>query len=92
MARGYISRILEDERKVKEIATGIFQEADSDNSGSIDRKELKGLLSKLTPGETIPDDVIDECFKSIDINGDGVLSLEEFTIVVRKILEAMNKQ
>jgi Ca2+-binding EF-hand superfamily protein len=49
-----------------------FAVFDTDNSGSIDRKELKRLMKKLGQAE------LDAMMDEVDENGDGEISFEEF--------------
>jgi calmodulin len=53
-----------------------FRVFDTDNSGSIDRKELKRLMKKL--GQALSDAELDAMMDEVDTNGDGQISFEEF--------------
>merc|ERR1712070_340012 len=53
-----------------------FKVFDTDNNGSIDKKELKRLLKKL--GQTLTDAELDAMMNEVDTNGDGEISFEEF--------------
>lgn len=53
-----------------------FRVFDTDNSGSIDRKELKRLMKKL--GQALSESELDAMMDEVDTNGDGEISFEEF--------------
>lgn len=53
-----------------------FRVFDTDNSGSIDKKELKRLMKKL--GQTLSEAELDAMMNEVDTNGDGEISFEEF--------------
>ena len=53
-----------------------FKVFDTDNSGSIDRKELKRLMKKL--GQALTEGELDAMMDEVDTNGDGEISFEEF--------------
>jgi calmodulin len=53
-----------------------FAVFDTDNSGSIDRKELKRILKKLD--QKLTDAELDAMMAEVDTNGDGEISFEEF--------------
>ena len=54
-----------------------FSKFDKDGNGTIDPKEL-GQLSKDL-GQEITEEQIEEAMKELDLNGDGVVDLEEFS-------------
>jgi len=53
-----------------------FAVFDSDNSGAIDRKELKRLMKKL--GQTLTEAEIDAMMDEVDTDGNGEISFDEF--------------
>ncbi|VDL64975.1 unnamed protein product [Hymenolepis diminuta] len=58
-----------------------FVEMDVDKSGTLTVQEIhKGLL-KI--GVNIPESDISEFIRNVDDNGDGVLSVDEFTALMR---------
>lgn len=67
-----------------------FQLFDRDNSGSISAQEIKAVLGvgKKFGSEKIFDDIIRE----VDINGDGVISYDEFKSMMHKFLDEEIKQ
>eukprot|EP00586_Coscinodiscus_wailesii_P001148 CAMPEP_0172484916 /NCGR_PEP_ID=MMETSP1066-20121228/12589_1 /TAXON_ID=671091 /ORGANISM="Coscinodiscus wailesii, Strain CCMP2513" /LENGTH=672 /DNA_ID=CAMNT_0013249747 /DNA_START=182 /DNA_END=2200 /DNA_ORIENTATION=+ len=65
--------------KIKEI----FNKYDEDNSETIDRKELKNLLTSIEPGTS--EDDIDAFMEALDSDdGDGVISFDEFFVGYKK--------
>jgi calmodulin len=49
---------------------------DADGNGSIDRDELRKVMSSLN--ESLTEEELDAMIKEADINGDGEISFEEF--------------
>ncbi|XP_066911902.1 uncharacterized protein [Clytia hemisphaerica] len=62
----------------------IFNDADDDSSGSIDKKEFKKLSKKLNifPGEK----EFESMFREVDADGSGEIDFEEFMTLLKKIL------
>ena len=50
----------------------VFKKFDTDNSGAIDREELKQLFLEL--GHEISDDEFDQVFQALDLDGNGTVS------------------
>ena len=63
-------QVLQEEVKVA------FDKYDADGSGSIDKEELGELIKEL--GNELTDDELTNALKSLDVNKDGVIDLEEF--------------
>ena len=62
-----------------------FRVFDTDNSGSIDKKELKRLMKKL--GQALSEAELDAMMDEVDTNGDGEISFEEFKeLMVRRVI------
>eukprot|EP00586_Coscinodiscus_wailesii_P000931 CAMPEP_0172480746 /NCGR_PEP_ID=MMETSP1066-20121228/6151_1 /TAXON_ID=671091 /ORGANISM="Coscinodiscus wailesii, Strain CCMP2513" /LENGTH=162 /DNA_ID=CAMNT_0013242377 /DNA_START=272 /DNA_END=760 /DNA_ORIENTATION=- len=78
--------------KVMVICSVLFDAVDADKSGSIDKSELKALLTKLYEGEgmTPPtDDEVAEYVKELDKSGDGSIDFGEFaSFMIPVIIEA----
>jgi hypothetical protein len=53
-----------------------FNEFDKDGSGAIDREELNSLSTKL--GTPLSEDQLTAALRDLDLNGDGVVDLDEF--------------
>ena len=92
MASSAIKKILGDATKLREVASVAFKSVDVDDSGSIDMAELRGMMEKIA-GDMGADppfqDDVQEVMAQLDTNGDGVLSLDEFVVLVRDSLTAM---
>ncbi|CAJ2644428.1 unnamed protein product [Trifolium pratense] len=69
-----------EEQKLKDLREA-FEMYDSENCGFITPKSLKRMLKKMGESKSI-----DECkamIKHFDLNGDGLLSFDEFTIMMQ---------
>jgi len=64
--------------------------ADVDGSGTIDPVEFHDFISKLD--ETATPESTEEIFKSIDIDGDGELTVAEFGEALRECLKSMKAE
>ena len=81
--------LLKDKEKVDTVAKNLFNVYDTNKNGVICEKELSNALTAFTSGSgaPIPDEqTIHQTFKSLDTNGDGSLSLEEFKQFLIKTL------
>lgn len=68
-----MSKISEDQRVM---LTEAFNVMDEDKNGWLSREEVNKAMKDL--GMDLPDDEMEEHFKSADANGDGKIDLEEF--------------
>ena len=90
-----IRAILSDHRRFNEIVQSSFNSVDVDLSGAIDKQELKNTMISLAGdiGMNKPSDSeVESLFKELDINGDGSISLDEFKVLIRGVLELMASQ
>ena len=90
-----IQKILTDDRKLHEIAKAAFDAVDTDGSGYIEEPELKTVMSSVASdiGMDSPSDSdVKDVFLELDANGDGKISLEEFKVLIRQVLELMANQ
>ena len=62
----------------------MFKKIDRDNSGSIDSSELYACISDLFPNAQFTSSDVLAMMKEADLNNDGVISLEEFVIIMTK--------
>ena len=65
---------------------GAFELFDKNKDGSISAVEIKAVLGvgKKFGNEQIFDDII----KEVDVNGDGVITYDEFKVMMRKFLDS----
>jgi len=55
---------------------------DKDGSGSISSDEIKEILGF---GKTISEEAVLEIIKQVDANGDGEISFEEFSTMMKRL-------
>ena len=85
-----IKAILSDPAKMAEVCKAAFGAVDTDGSGSINATELMTAMKAMSADAQIPEpnqEQCDEAMKALDTNNDGKVSLDEFTVLVRAILE-----
>ncbi|KAK1427082.1 hypothetical protein QVD17_15765 [Tagetes erecta] len=58
-----------------------FQIIDTDNDGRITRSQLQSLLTQVSGAELITPDELTSMVNEIDTDGDGCISLEEFSVI-----------
>lgn len=54
----------------------LFEQADRDDDGRIDAREFRAVIADLDPG--IDDAALEVGFRSVDVDGDGLISFAEF--------------
>ena len=90
-----LNQILQDNAKLHEIAKAAFEAVDTDGSGYIEEPELKTVMSNVAKDigmdEPTDSDVRDVFFE-LDENSDGQISLDEFKVLIRQVLELMASQ
>lgn len=70
----------------------LFQDFDTDDSGYIDRNELKEFMIKLAEmmQQPVPDEKqIKMAFKLLDTNEDGRITMDEMFVVLEPIAKIM---
>ena len=63
--------------RIKGDVRATFRQVDADQSGYIDKEELRAVLQKL--GGQVNDEEVDKCYKELDENDDGKIDFEEFS-------------
>ena len=66
-----------------------FNAYDTDGSGYLDIKEIKNALG-LLENDNVSSELLKNILKSIDENGDGEISFEEFKDLMKKVLHSDN--
>ena len=90
-----IQAILANDERLTEIARAAFEAVDTDGSGFIEEPELKTVMKSVAQdiGMDEPSDSdVRDVFLELDANGDGKISLEEFKVLIRQVLELMKGQ
>ncbi len=88
-----IQEILKDEKKLREVAKLAFDGVDTDQSGFVDEAELSNLMNSMAGELGIPvpsPKEVKDAFKAMDTDKNGKVTLDEFTVLVRQILELMS--
>ena len=67
----------------------MFRMADTDNSGSISKSELKEMLESM--GEKLSTFELDVAFAMIDKDGSGSISFDEFLSLITECLKDESK-
>lgn len=84
--------VLKNEEFITTTSQSLFETADTDKSGFIDRAEFKNLLVQFSRDASIPlpsDEEIEEIVSTFDTNNDQKFSLNEFTEFIRKVFEVV---
>ena len=68
----------------------LFSICDSNNNGTIEKEELRLLMSQFYE-ESIPDEEVEEMLEEADSNKDGVIQLDEFFDVMKAHREGSSK-
>lgn len=84
--------ILKDEAKLSSVTKQIFDEVDTDRSGSISKNEMQSAMQMIAKEMGIDEPTrgdVDKAMKDFDTDGTGKLSVGEFRAVVVEILNAI---
>lgn len=84
--------ILDDEVKFKALAKLAFDSVDEDDSGFIDEDELKEVMIQVSAQVGCPaptDEDVIKVMKAYDADGNGVIDLEEFEVLIKSVLSSM---
>ena len=87
-----LQNILEDPLKMRYLAKELFKIIDKNCNGFIDLSEMYDLMCQFADDINIPRpnlEEVKEIVDTFDMDGDEQISLEEFEILVREILDKM---
>jgi Ca2+-binding EF-hand superfamily protein len=87
-----IKEILNDQEKFNAVARAGFDAVDTDKSGQIDSAELEkamGEISKEIGVDPPTKEEVSEILTKLDTDKSGKLSFDEFSVFIRRILEAL---
>ena len=87
-----LRKMLNDPDQLAAFTKQAFAEADKDGSGQIDAKELEvplNELAELMSMDKPTPEMVQEVLTSLDLDGSGKLSIEEFKSFTRLALEKM---
>lgn len=92
MSKEQVQEILQDKTKLQKVCKAVFDSVDLDQSGFIDYKELEKTMAQLSESLGLPpvsEKDVQDAYKVLDVNEDGKISLEEFSVLTKQLLEAM---
>ena len=81
------ARTTEEHNRLKQLFYSIFELFDTDTTGKVDFAELSSGISVLCGGSS--DDKVRSAFALFDFNGDGYISLTEFTTYLAAVYKVM---
>ena len=87
-----IKEILNNEKKLKEVAKVAFESVDTDKSGQIDQEELTKVMAQISGdigAEPPSKEEVDEVLKHLDTDKSGKIDFNEFLVLIRDVLKAM---
>merc|ERR1739841_56099 len=89
-----IEAIINDDAKLTEITQAVFAEVDKDGSGEIDKAELKVAMATVAREASIEapsDEQVDEVLKALDTDRNGLISVDEFKVLIKEVLKALSE-
>mmetsp|Transcript_12382 Transcript_12382/g.12421 ORF Transcript_12382/g.12421 Transcript_12382/m.12421 type:complete len:92 (+) Transcript_12382:39-314(+) len=87
-----IEEILSDDVKLTEVTKAVFDQVDADQSGTIDKRELKNAMIQVAREANIQpptDHAVDQALHALDADGSGTIDVNEFKVLIRQLLEAL---
>ena len=96
-AKNALKEVVDDEQKFNGYMDKFFDKIDSDQSGFIEKEEVETLIKtialKFKKDFEVPEEKIITILESIDKDGDGKISKEEFRTTSRlKLLSLVNSE
>ena len=90
-----IKAILEDEKKLKEVAKVAFDSVDTDKSGQIDQEELFKVMAQISGDlgvDTPSQEEVKEVLNHLDTDKSGKIDFNEFLVLIKDVLKTMMEQ
>ncbi|CAI2382108.1 unnamed protein product [Moneuplotes crassus] len=87
-----IADYLGSEKKLFELSAEAFKIADEDNSGYLDKIEVREILTGLAAdlGNDPPtSQQMDEAWNDLEVDGDGRITNKEFMNLIRNLLQSL---
>ena len=92
MLQGDEYRILNNEKKLREIVKVAFDSVDTDRSGQIDQDELEKVMAQISQdmdAEPPTKEDVKEVMEHLDTDHSGQIDFEEFSQLIKDVLSAM---
>ena len=90
-----VKQILASEEKLNDVARAAFDSVNTNKTGEINYSELEAVMIQVSKdlGTQPPSaNDVNEVIKHLDTNKDGVISFDEFKVLIKDVLNAMIKQ
>ena len=87
-----IKDILNNEKKLNEVAKVAFDSVDTDKSGQIDESELEKVMAQISNdmgAEPPSKEDVKEVLEHLDTDHSGKIDFEEFKVLIKDVLTAM---
>ena len=87
-----IKDILNDAKKLREVAKVAFDSVDTDRSGLIDQEELEKVMAQISQdmgAEPPSKEDVKEVLEHLDTDHSGKIDFEEFKVLIKDVLTAM---
>ena len=87
-----IKEILNNEKKLNEVAKVAFDSVDTDRSGQIDQEELEKVMGQISQdmgAEPPTKEDVKEVMEHLDTDHSGQIDFEEFSQLIKDVLSAM---
>ena len=87
-----IKDIINNEKKLNEVARVAFNSVDTDNSGQIDEQELQKVMQQISSdmgAEPPSKEDVKEVMEHLDTDHSGKIDFNEFSVLIKDVLNAM---